>query len=157
MASTQAAISPPVERFGGEADGVDVALQHAGHHVLIAEAVVRGLNALHRGEARAHHFLQGSLHARIAVEAKLDGEADDRGLGDRDGFAELAGRHEGGLVVGFENVVCDALFVLWRTYVAGPECGPEYRLTWQVPQSIKIESILQEALKIASIFWKNHE
>ena len=48
---------PPVERFGGEADGVDIALQHAGHDVLIAEAVVRGLNALHRGEARAHHFL----------------------------------------------------------------------------------------------------
>ena len=47
---------PPVERFGGEAVD-DVALQHAGHHVLIAEAVVRGLNALHRGEARAHHFL----------------------------------------------------------------------------------------------------
>ena len=100
---------PPVERFGGEADGVDIALQHAGHDVLIAEAVVRGLDALHRGEARADNLLQRALHARIAVEAKLDGEADDRGLGDRDGLAELAGRHESGLVVGFQNVVGDAL------------------------------------------------
>ena len=52
------------------------------------------------GELVANHFLQGFLHAGVAVKAQLRGEPHHGGLADVDRLAQLAGGHERGLVVG---------------------------------------------------------
>ena len=97
------------ERFARHADRVDVPLQNGGHHVLIAQPVVRDLNALDAGQLVSYQFLQGFLHAGVAVEAKLDRKAHNRRLRDLDHLAEPAGRHERRLVIGFQNIICDPL------------------------------------------------
>ena len=103
-----------VERVARHADGVGVALQDAGDHVLIAELVACDLDALDAGELVADKLLQRLLHLRIALVAQLHREADDRRLRDLDGLAEAAGGHERGLVVVGQDVGRDLFLALGK-------------------------------------------
>ena len=88
-----------VQRLRCHADGVGVALQNAGHDVLIAELVAGDLDALDAGELVPDKLLQRLLHLRIARVAQLHGEAHNSRLRNLDGLAETAGRHKRRLVI----------------------------------------------------------
>lgn len=102
----------PVDVLQGEADLLDVRLEHHIQHILIADAVVGHLNALHRGQPVADHFLQGLLHTGVAVISKLSGEAHHGGLAHIHPLAQTAGGHKGCLIIGLQDVVGNAFLPL---------------------------------------------
>lgn len=79
------------------AQPVHIRLQDRRDDVLLAEAFIRDLNALHGGQAVEHHFLQRALHGGIAVIAQLRRKAHDRRLGHLRDLAERARRQEAAL------------------------------------------------------------
>ena len=91
---------------------VHIRLHHRRQQILAGEHVPRLLDALRGGQAAADHLLQGPLHAGIAVIAQFRGKTDHRGFADAHQTAQLAGGHEGGLVVIFQDVVADPLLSL---------------------------------------------
>ena len=104
----------PVGLLQREVNLLDIRLHDHGQDVLIADTIVGDLDALHGSELAADHLLQGLLHGGISVVAQLRGKAHHRGLADAHRFAQLAGRHEGRLVVRLQDEICNELLSLGK-------------------------------------------
>ena len=93
---------------------VDVRAQHRLEHVVPVHGALSRLNALDRGQAVAHDLLQRFLHAGVAAVAEVGRKAHDGRLAHAGHFAEARSRHEGRLVIVFQNKMRDSALALGK-------------------------------------------
>ena len=89
-------------------------MEDGGNHILILHPVVGHLDALDGGQPVQHHLLHGLLHTGVAVKAQIHGKADHGGLGHAHVLGQPVGGHKGGLVVGLQDVLGNALLALGK-------------------------------------------
>ena len=109
----------PVHLLDGGVDAVHVPLHHRADHVRPPGLLPGCPDPLHGGQTPADQLLQGLLHAGVAVIAHLGSKAHHGGLADLGHLAQPAGRHEGGLIIVFQDIVRHPLLALGKRIHAG--------------------------------------
>ena len=93
---------------------VDVRAQHRLEYVVPVHGALGRLDTLDRGQAVAHDLLQRFFHAGVAAVAEIGREAHNGRLAHAGHFAEARGRHEGCLVIVFQNKLRDGALALGK-------------------------------------------